>query len=313
MLKPIKNTAWAVLFLSIYASFLYIARLILGSERIMLFESDYSKPGTWALGFSISQLAESLFVYVVPAVISLVIYIIFYKFVFKQNIVKSFGFAKTSIKSIILGVFIGVLTALLIILVFHNDALTELVYKKHICSFYDILKQNDLFRITVNTILFDTLGILPMLTVIPIFEEILVRGLVFNKLKQDMPIIFAVVLQALLSGIAQLSLLNGVKAFVVGLLLGTLYIIAKSIWIPVIVHLIVNASVSLFMEIYNVSTNEIMKRIMNFSSDTSSTYTNISIPTTLLSIIIGIILASILALLIYYTQRWNKTYRNQAY
>lgn len=46
MLKSIKNTAWAVLFFIIYASFLYISRLILGSERVMIFESDYSKPET---------------------------------------------------------------------------------------------------------------------------------------------------------------------------------------------------------------------------------------------------------------------------
>lgn len=58
-----------------------------------------------------------------------------------------------------------------------------------------------------------------------------------------MPVWIANVLQAILFGFLQGNVLGAVYAFIIGLLLGIIYMITKSIWVPILVHAILNITI----------------------------------------------------------------------
>ena len=77
---------------------------------------------------------------------------------------------------------------------------------------------------------------------VPIFEETLFRGIIFNEFKKITPLPVAVVLQALIFGIFHGNLLQGMYAFLLGCVLALLYTWTKSIWTNIFAHSLFNAS-----------------------------------------------------------------------
>ncbi|NLO47145.1 MAG: CPBP family intramembrane metalloprotease [Clostridiales bacterium] len=75
---------------------------------------------------------------------------------------------------------------------------------------------------------------------IPIFEEILFRGLIFGELNKVMRVRYAVLLQALIFGMAHLNIIQGVYAFLLGLLLGYIYRKSGILLYPIIIHVAFN-------------------------------------------------------------------------
>ena len=75
----------------------------------------------------------------------------------------------------------------------------------------------------------------------PIFEEILFRGLVFGELRKITKVKVALVLQALLFGIYHLNVVQGVYAFILGLIIGFVYYRSNSIIAPIIIHVSINS------------------------------------------------------------------------
>lgn len=76
----------------------------------------------------------------------------------------------------------------------------------------------------------------------PLLEEIIFRGLIFNQLRNNIPLPAALVIQGLLFGIVHLDVIQGSYAFIIGILLGLLIVWYNSLLPPVAFHMGLNLS-----------------------------------------------------------------------
>lgn len=74
----------------------------------------------------------------------------------------------------------------------------------------------------------------------PILEEMLFRGIIFGYLKKNFNIIAAVIVQALVFGVVHGNIVQGVYAFISGILLAIVYLHYESIFACIIVHMTIN-------------------------------------------------------------------------
>jgi membrane protease YdiL (CAAX protease family) len=74
----------------------------------------------------------------------------------------------------------------------------------------------------------------------PVFEEILFRGIVLNKLRQHVSLAAAILIQGLLFGVYHLNLLQGIYGAALGIFAGLIYIWFHSIWAPIALHVTFN-------------------------------------------------------------------------
>ncbi len=79
--------------------------------------------------------------------------------------------------------------------------------------------------------------------IIPLFEEVLFRGLILNELRKAMRIWPALLLQALIFAAFHLNLLQFIYTLPAGILLGLLYVRWGSLWAPIVVHVAWNSLV----------------------------------------------------------------------
>ncbi|MDQ0150332.1 CPBP family intramembrane glutamic endopeptidase [Eubacterium multiforme] len=79
-----------------------------------------------------------------------------------------------------------------------------------------------------------------IIVVLPIFEEILFRGLVFYELRERFSVIATVIIQALIFGIWHLNPLQAVYTFFAGIIFGVILVFTNSIWGSIIAHIIYN-------------------------------------------------------------------------
>jgi membrane protease YdiL (CAAX protease family) len=84
------------------------------------------------------------------------------------------------------------------------------------------------------------LNIICMVVLIPIYEEIVFRGIIFNHLKENYKIGTAIILQALLFAIAHGNLVQGIFAFILGIALVLMYMYFNSIYSNIILHMAFN-------------------------------------------------------------------------
>lgn len=99
---------------------------------------------------------------------------------------------------------------------------------------YEEVSQN------INAGLSTLLGMLCIIILIPIFEEILFRGLVQNELKKQLPIPGAIVIQAAVFAIYHGNPLQGIYTFVLGIALGVIYLWSNNLWLPILLHVTYN-------------------------------------------------------------------------
>ena len=83
----------------------------------------------------------------------------------------------------------------------------------------------------------------------PIAEELLCRGVVFNRLEAWMPTWAAVLASSTLFGVMHINLFQILYTFVVGLALCILYVRFRNLWIPIIGHVAFNSANILFLEL----------------------------------------------------------------
>lgn len=77
---------------------------------------------------------------------------------------------------------------------------------------------------------------------VPIFEELLLRGIVFNKLRENMNLNLAIIIQALIFGVYHGNMLQFIYASILGIFLGLTYVWTDSLWAPIIIHIFFNSS-----------------------------------------------------------------------
>ena len=85
------------------------------------------------------------------------------------------------------------------------------------------------------------------IVVAPIAEELVFRGVVFAKLRRVTAIWTANIIQAALFGIYHMDLVQGIYAFVLGMILGYMVIKFKTIIASVALHMFVNGSAFIIM------------------------------------------------------------------
>ncbi len=111
---------------------------------------------------------------------------------------------------------------------------------------YPLLPQNltDQYSELMETLMGGNVWLSLFVTVIlaPLAEEFLFRGVTLKKAQKFMPFLAANVLQAVLFGIYHMNLIQGVYAFVLGLILGFTAEYFHSIWASVLLHAFVNGS-----------------------------------------------------------------------
>lgn len=78
----------------------------------------------------------------------------------------------------------------------------------------------------------------------PIFEEVLYRGILLKGLINKYNSKRAIVYSALIFGIAHLNIPQGINAFLLGLILGTLFYYTRSIYLCMIMHFVNNLLVN---------------------------------------------------------------------
>ena len=89
------------------------------------------------------------------------------------------------------------------------------------------------------------LSLLVTVILAPLAEELIFRGATLKMAKQIMPFMAANILQAVLFGIYHANLIQGVYAFVLGLVLGFTAEYFHSIWASILLHAFVNGSAEL--------------------------------------------------------------------
>lgn len=83
-------------------------------------------------------------------------------------------------------------------------------------------------------------GILTLIVLVPIFEEILFRGIIFNTLKKEFKLIPSILISSLIFSIAHANMLQAIYTFILGILLASVYNKTNSIKAPIIIHLMYN-------------------------------------------------------------------------
>lgn len=86
------------------------------------------------------------------------------------------------------------------------------------------------------------LGLLLNGFIAPVAEELVFRGVVYNRLKKHMTYLYAIVFSALAFGVYHQNWVQGSYAFIMGCIMAWLYESFGHFYVPVIVHIISNVS-----------------------------------------------------------------------
>lgn len=96
--------------------------------------------------------------------------------------------------------------------------------------------------------------------IVPLCEELIFRGLMYNRLKEYVPVKWALLMSALTFGIGHGNMVQGVYGFALGYMMAYLYERTNKLWVPVLFHVVANSVSVLITEsgIFDVLyTNEI--------------------------------------------------------
>lgn len=87
--------------------------------------------------------------------------------------------------------------------------------------------------------------------VVPVFEEVMHRGIIYQQLKKGLPLSLAVITQALIFAVFHLNWLQGMYAFLGGIVLALLFEYTRSLWAPILMHMGWNATSLFIPSIYS--------------------------------------------------------------
>lgn len=226
LLKTIRNLAF---YLCLYTIIQFLMGIVFG---IINFSSMQGMTTDEANTFMQGYI---YFLTGIAAIFTLIIYAIVLK-IRKRNIIKVCKFNKLGIKDVIYTILISLGISILS------------------CSLVTILQ--DKFEYNVGENLSNANNIVLTLFIaivlIPIFEEILFRGLIFNDLRSKYNIVVAVVIQGLIFGIMHGNIIQGTYTVILGVILSMIYIWTDSIYACIIGHITYNLLGSLVVP--NIST-----------------------------------------------------------
>ena len=165
------------------------------------------------------------------AVITLIMLAIFFS-IRKERMSEKINFNKTSTKSMGVSAIIGI--ALNFITVAVLISLPESIVAGYAESSSSLMNQNVVIAMLSNVI------------AAPVIEEIIFRGLIFDRLKKGMPGVLAAVISSLLFGLAHGQILWICYASVLGMVLCYVFYKTGSIYTSIAMHLALNLTSTVF-------------------------------------------------------------------
>ncbi len=129
----------------------------------------------------------------------------------------------------IIGVGVGGCTTLMVCL-----SVLMLIFPKAFSSYMDLMQNID-YENGIFTVLY-------VLFIGPISEELIFRGAINDRLQLAFPFWLANGIQAVLFGVYHMNLIQGLYAFVLGMILGLVLKVTGSIWGAIITHVLFNAT-----------------------------------------------------------------------
>ncbi|SHH25696.1 CPBP family intramembrane glutamic endopeptidase [Clostridium grantii] len=86
----------------------------------------------------------------------------------------------------------------------------------------------------------DLLAMLGIVIFGPMLEEILFRGIIFNRLREEMPVVIAALIQAIIFGVMHGNPLQFLYTVALGLIMAYVYVKTDSLWLSMVVHITYN-------------------------------------------------------------------------
>jgi membrane protease YdiL (CAAX protease family) len=84
----------------------------------------------------------------------------------------------------------------------------------------------------------------------PFSEELLFRGIVFNRLNRWLPLWAAVFITSALFGLAHFSFVNSTVCFITGIIDCLLYVRYRNLWVPILAHMAFNTTDALMLHVF---------------------------------------------------------------
>lgn len=229
MKKYLKMTGLIVLYGGVY----YLAQMIVGIiSGIVIVAQNFDKAQD--ISFIEQMIMKNMHMILISSIIiSLLIYFLIFA-IRRINLINYCHISSIKIKNIVLILILGIGLNILFTII---NLLTE---------FYEFSpeKLEQLSKIIMGNSFFISLLVIGI--IVPIFEEILFRGLIFNELRQNVNIWVGIILQAIIFGVYHGNIVQGTYTFILGIVLGLTYIWFNSIWAPIALH-VVNNSISVTM------------------------------------------------------------------
>lgn len=130
---------------------------------------------------------------------------------------------------------------------------------------YPILPQDmsDQYSALMESLLGGNLWLSLFTTVIlaPVAEELIFRGVTMKMAQKIMPFMAANLLQAILFGVYHLNWIQGIYAFVLGMILGFTAEYFHSVWASILLHAFVNGSAEVLSHLPNAVTETLIGNI----------------------------------------------------
>ena len=116
---------------------------------------------------------------------------------------------------------------------------------------------------TMNAAKNSYIEMLVVLLIGPIFEEIIFRGAIFSILRKNIPLVPAIIIQAILFGLLHGNPLQGIYAFFLGIVLCLIYLYTGRILGNMLCHIIFNILGSVILPIiFSIFTNILIITIL---------------------------------------------------
>ncbi|NFF68495.1 CPBP family intramembrane glutamic endopeptidase [Clostridium sporogenes] len=94
------------------------------------------------------------------------------------------------------------------------------------------------------------LGLICYIILMPIFEEIFFREIIFNELRNNLNIIISILIQAIIFGLSHGNLIQGIYSFIFAILAAHVYLWTNSLYSSIFFHIIFNLMASLIIPIF---------------------------------------------------------------
>lgn len=206
----------SILFSIMYTAIYFILQVIVQLD--MLF--------AWGYSFAMENLTLTV---IVSSIISFLIYWGIVK-LRKQKLVSACSFKKFDYRLIPVLMVLGFSLQYLfqgLILIFGLDKL----FPEHEALIKVIFEGGSPLMVILSVMIFA-----------PFIEEVLFRGLIINELKEKMPFVLVIIIQALIFGVIHGNWLQIAYASVLGIILGIVSTWSRSIWPTIILHMSMNGT-----------------------------------------------------------------------